>query len=225
MANLDIPAVLAVRAAIARDRDHMDVAANGEDHLVDKHGRELFGVSVDPDLTPIEHRYVAPKHVFVEWVGQTSPYQSDTVIALKARGMLEPIHLNILEQAALQCTARVDGFTTRSIGVRDGLSQTYCWGKLRGTYIVEMPAHDADRLMSIAGHEFRIREKGATESKQSGDDAWRQLFASLRIICGRRGLPAPPSDEEIRIVRIRVGDEEKLVGIRVNDGAGAWRAA
>lgn len=219
---VNIPAALELRAAIARDRDHMHAVSNDQ-QLLDRHGRELFGVSPEPDLTPVEHRYVAPRNVLIEWVGQPSPYNSDVVIALKARGMLDPILLNILEQAALKCIARVDGLTNRSIGVRDGLSKTYAWGSAPGTYIVEMPAHDADRLMSIAGSEFRIREKGAVERKHEGDDAWKAVFAGLRAIAKMKGLPPPPSNAEIARIRIHVGPTERLAGIHSGNGLGDWQ--
>jgi hypothetical protein len=223
--GLDAARALELRAAIARERDGQAVSAAGRDPLVDRHGRELFGQIVEPDLTPPELRHVAPRRVLLEWIGQPSPFASETVLALKARGMLTAFHLHLLERAALKCIARVDGMTSRTLTAeRDGLTETVRWGPKRGTFIREVAMVDAERILaSPAGPEFRIVGKEARESRHDPDQAWKDALAGLRAISQRQGLPLPPTDAEASRIRLRVAAEERLAKLGRTNQDGIWQ--
>lgn len=223
--GVDVARAMAIRAEIGRSQHNQQMVTRGVDPLVDRHGRELFGAAGEPDGTPADLRYVPPKRVLLEWIGQTSPLHSEVVLALKARGMLTPFHRIVLEKAALMCIARVDGRTSRTIGERDGLTETIRWGPARGTYIREVSAVDADRLLaSAAGREFRLVGTDQGESRHEADDAWRGILAGLRAVSATQHLPMPPSDADAARIRTRWGEAERLTRLAANsNAAGYWQ--
>lgn len=219
--GVDVARAFALRAQIARERDGQEVVT-ASDPATRRHDRELFGVADDPDFTPPEARYVQPKRVLLEWVGQPSPFTSPVVLALKAKGLLTPIHRIVLERAALLRIARVDGVTSRTLTKeRDGMSETHRWGPKPGTFVREVPFADARRILDgPSGAEFRIAGSHADASGPvEADSAWVGL---LRALSKREGLPDLPPDAER--LRLRHGTEEGLKGLHPRSNLlGVWR--
>jgi hypothetical protein len=130
--------------------------------------------------------------VWLEWVGQPSPYDDTTIRYLIATHGLPPKVENMLRLLSQRRIMRIDGVSVRIMPHGDGLnaikglSQTWRFGKLAyvrpGTpqsYIQLVPNRDADLILgSNVGNEFRVIGLAVTE-----DDP--VLQATARVKRGR----------------------------------------
>lgn len=214
--SLDVAGMLAVRARVARLQEGLAVSA-GDDPAVERHRRELFGDQAEPTAHPTEE----PHRVLLEWVGQPSPRDSPLVLALKAKGLLSRAEVAALDRMALRTIRRVDGVTSRSLGTREGLAETYRWGPLPGSYVISVSFADADRILSLyeTGREFRVVGKHAP-AREAGpatrpDEDWRRLVNAWRAVPPSRP-PLPPDP-----LALRYGPEEGLSRVKGPTG-GYW---
>jgi len=223
--TLDIHRAMEIGARIARERDGINVVVGGTDPSIERHRVELYGAPTAPDTSPVDMRYVPPKTVLMEWVGEPSPFDSPLVQALRLKDLLTPIHRLVLGQVALLRRPRIDGVTSWTLGPRDGLTKTYRWGKQRGTFVVEVDFADVDRLLAIGQsglardlNQFRVVGSHADALPAvAPDEAWAKV---IRKISKREGLPTLPAGAER--LRVRSGTEEAYRGI---DRAGhVWRS-
>jgi hypothetical protein len=226
MTNLDVQRALELRAQVARERDGQNVVVGNTDPSVERHSDELFGQPSEPDFSPIDIRYVPPKKALIEWVGEPSPFDSELVRALRLKGLLLPIHRLVLEKIALMRQPRIDRVTSMSLGPRDGLSQIYRWGKMPGTFVIEVEFADVDKILTIGQsglgksiNQFRILGKHSDASPVvMPDEAWAKVIAKLSAQEGIPGLP--PGAERLRV---RTGEDQPLVGINKAGTYGQWR--
>ena len=185
----------------------------GRDPALERHAQELNGTPADPNPTPPELRYTQPGRVQLEWVGDVSPFAGEVMTALRHLNKLpRPLAL-ALEKVALSIAYRLDGLTTRTLtNERDGMSETITWGPKRGTYVREVTARDADKILSSpAGREFRV--VGYAGEQPSRDPVELYLPPKLRPVA--------------RSVEVRIGPEENLAGVVVGSGGrmGEWTTA
>jgi hypothetical protein len=210
--TLDTAGMLAVRARVARLQEGMHVVAH-DDPAVLRHARELFGIQGEPNPSEAPHR------LLLEWVGQASPRDSALVMALKARGLLLRHELAALDRLAQRTIRRVDGVTSRSLGTRDGLAETYRWGPAPGTYVASVAFADADRILALfeTGAEFRIvgKHAGETGSAARPDADWRRLIDAWRANRGHAALPPEG-------LAIRYHQEQGLTKMLPAGNAGYW---
>lgn len=185
-------------------------AITPRDAAFERHAAELNGTPADPDQTPPELRYTQPGRVQLEWVGDVSPFAGEVLTAMDRMHLLPPKLAAALQRVALSIAYRMDGLTTRTLTKeRDGLSETITWGPHRGTYVREVTARDADRILSSrSGREFRV--VGYAGEQPSRDPIELYLPPHLRPVA--------------RSVTISVGPEEKLAGVVVGSGGrvGDW---
>lgn len=211
--TLDVAGMLAVRARVARLQEAMHVVA-GDDAAVDRHRRELFGDPAEPGRPTDE-----PHRLLLEWIGQPSPRDSPLLVALKARGLLDRGEWARLERLAVRAIRRVDGVTSRSLGGRDGLGESYRWGPTPGSYVRSVSFADAERILAMyeTGAEFRIVGKQAPTDGPATrtDDDWRRLVDAWRAARGAAPLPTDP-------LAIRY-DAEQALSKLVGPSAGLWR--
>jgi hypothetical protein len=112
-----------------------------------------------------------PGKVYLEWVGQPSPFDDPTIQFLMLRNRLDKGVKDIIRALARRRIARIDGISRRVVfhGDNDsraikGLSQTWTFGPRvtrkpgqPGSYIHLVPNRDADLILgSSMGHEFRV---------------------------------------------------------------------
>lgn len=104
-------------------------------------------------------------HVYVEWVGQPSPFDSLGIQWLMIGNKLPAKVKRTIRELAANGVRRVDGHTRRIIEQRhiEGLSQDWIWGPRAGkpgareSFIQIMPHRDAELIKaSEVGDEFRI---------------------------------------------------------------------
>ena len=193
-----------------------DIAVRGTDTTTDRdpaiqrHKAELFGGEADADPTPPEQRYTQPGRVQLEWLGDVSPFAGEVMSALRFLHKLPKPLAAALEKVALSIAYRVDGLTTRTLTKeRDGLTETITWGPRPGTYVREVTAKDADRILSgPAGRQFRV--VGWDGAHPSRDPVDIYLPPSMRPMA--------------RSVNVRIGPEENLTGVVVGSHGrmGAW---
>ena len=182
------------------------------DPAMTRHRDELLGGQGETDPTPPQARYTQPGRVQLEWIGDVSPYAGEVMTALGRMHLLPKTIQAALQRVVLTIAFRVDGVTTRTLGERDGLSETITWGPRPGTYVREISAKDADRILSSsAGRQFRV--VGWAGAHPSRDPIDLYLPSSLRPIA--------------RSVRVEIGPEEKLVGVLGGSGGqmGEWKSA
>lgn len=191
-------------------------SADGEvgtdrDAALQRHHGELHGTPAAPDPTPADLRYTWPGRVQLEWVGDVSPYAGEIMVAMDRMHLLPPALAKALEKVALSIAYRVDGVTTRTLTKeRDGLTETVTWGPHQGTYVREVTAKDADRILSsVAGKEFRIIGYAGEQPSRDPIDLY---------------LP-PYLRPTARSVEVRFGPEERLAGVVVGTGnrVGDWQ--
>jgi hypothetical protein len=188
--------------------------------LSDKVRRELEGLPSDPDLTPVEHRIVTPKHLLVEWIGTGSPLAMDQIVAAIRKHYIPEIittpngkRINLYDSirwANKKATNRWDGWSSRTVGPIDGFSRVFTWGPRKGTYVQEIPFKDAEKLFAApCAVEFRFYENG-------------EWFELPYDIIG--ALIPPPYQKAVRSIEITQGKSEKLIGLKATDRRmGYWK--
>lgn len=191
--------------------DHADAEVlTGTDPAMHRHANELHGTPADPNPTPPEHRHVSRGRVQIEWLGDVSPFAGEVLTAMNRMHLLPAVLAQALTKIALSIPYRVDGLTTRTLTQeRDGMTETVTWGPNTGTYVREVNAKDADRILSsAAGREFRI--VGYAGEHPSRDPIELYLPPSLRPTARR--------------VEVHIGPEENLTGVDIatNNRMGTW---
>lgn len=225
MGQVDIRRALEIGVGIAEKRENRQFVLRGTDPSIERHAVELFGTPAEPNFVPANVRYVEPRKVLMEWLGEPSPYDSELIRALIMRGLLSPVHRLILDRMSLMRRPRIDGHTSWTLGPREGLSRTYRWGKQRGTYLIEVDFVDVDRLLAIGAtglgktvNQFAVRgDYSEAGPMRAPDEAWAK---ALDRIAKQQHLPKLPAGADR--LRIASGPEETLKGVNKEGTYGQW---
>jgi hypothetical protein len=189
-----------VAANLDRDREVLV----GGDPALERHRKELFGTPADPDATPPDERYVPRGRVLMEWVGADVPYRDERILLAARQGLIPKDWADVLDRVMVKGNTRIDGRSTRSLRVEDGLSETVMWGPHPGTYVREVSAKDADTILGLpCGVEFRVLGYAGEQP------------ANADLI--DRFVP-PPFRDRVRSIRVRTGEAEWLKKIREHPG-------
>lgn len=188
----------AIRAAARTHRDQGAVVGTSPDIV--RHARELFGQDGEPDTTPPETRYVPAGRVLIEWIGDRSPFAHEQVAAACKLHKIPDDLVKAYIRFADVVSTRVDGLTSRTLTKeRDGMTETVRWGPKRGTYIREVSAKDADRILSLCPYEFKLHGYAGEQPYQI-DPIDRFVPPGLRSL--------------VRAIQVRIGPPEKLAGVK-----------
>lgn len=150
------------------------------------------------------------RHIYMEWVGQPSPFDSVGIEWLMLTDRIPPKVKRMIREMAAHGIRRVNGHTRRVIEQRhiEGLSQDWIWGPkvgkpgAPGSFIQIVPHRDAELIKaSDVADEFRIL--GMAE--QDGDRIEDQLFTML--------LPG---------VKVTLGTEQHYRDFRALERAMGW---
>jgi len=151
------------------------------------------------------------RHVYLEWVGQPSPFDSLGIQWMMIGDKLPRSVKRTIRELASNGIRRVDGHTRRILLQRhiEGLSQDWIWGPRAGnpgapgSYIQIVPHRDVELIKSSdVADEFRIL--GMKE--QDGDRIENELEKML--------LPN---------TKVTLGDERMYRDFRVLEKAMGWR--
>lgn len=190
-------------------------------------GKLRHALPQNPDATPAEHRYVAPGHVLLEWVGEHGPLAYQKLRAGVQLGIIPKDLTDAWEVVADRAMwfTRIPGVMRREmLKDRDGVSQDYCWGPNSDTWIQEVVIADADHILSGPnGHEFRMP---TYEGKQPSDwDPIERFIAAPLRATGRAQMADELSAKVRSIVSIE-RDAQSLNGIEYigggKTGRGTW---
>ena len=137
------------------------------------------------------------RHVYLEWVGQPSPFDSLGIQWMMIGNKLPRNVKRMIRELAANSIRRVDGHTRRILEQRhiDGLSQDWIWGPkavkpgVPGSFIQIVPHRDAELIKaSDVGDEFRVLGMKEQDGDRVENELEKMLLPDVKVTLGNEQM-------------------------------------